>query len=52
VLWKAQEISQFGGMGDYPGYGEIAVELSGLASFYLGRRPAWRNQAAKAKKQT
>jgi hypothetical protein len=52
VLWKAQEISQFGGMGDYPGYGEIEVELSGLASFYLGRRPAWRNQAAKAKKQT
>jgi hypothetical protein len=48
VLWEAQEISQFGGMGDYPGYGEIAVELSGLATFYIDRRRAWLNQAAKA----
>jgi hypothetical protein len=35
-----------------PGHGQIEVELSGLASFYLERRQAFRNQAAKAQQQT
>jgi hypothetical protein len=34
VLWKTQEISQFG-MDDDPSHGEIEVEFGGLASFYL-----------------
>jgi len=34
VLWKTQEISQFG-MDDEPSHGEIEVEFGGLASFYL-----------------
>jgi hypothetical protein len=53
VLWEAQEISQFGGMGDYPGYGQIAVELSGLASFYLSVRQSWTAtpEAAKWRKE-
>jgi hypothetical protein len=45
VLWKTQEISQYG---LEPDYGEIEVELNGLASFYLDRRQALRNQAANA----
>jgi hypothetical protein len=34
VLWKTQEISQFG-MDDEPSHGEIEVEFGGLASYYL-----------------
>ena len=51
ILWETQEISDLGGENE-PGYGQIEVELRGLASFYLARRQPWRNQAAKAKKQT
>jgi hypothetical protein len=51
VLWKTQEISEFGTEDD-PGYGEIEVALEGLASFYLEGRQAFRNQAAKAQQQT
>jgi hypothetical protein len=47
VLWKTQEISQFGG-DDEPSHGEIEVELEGLASFYLRRREALRRQTAAA----
>jgi hypothetical protein len=49
VLWGTQEISQYG---LEPDYGEIEVELDGLASFYLERRQAFRNQASKAQQQT
>jgi hypothetical protein len=52
VLWKTQEISQYG-FEDEPGYGEIEVELSGLASFNDWRqRQALRDLVAKAKQQT
>jgi len=51
VLWETQEISQYG-FENEPGHGQIEVELSGLASFYLERRQAFRNQAAKAQQQT
>jgi hypothetical protein len=51
VLWKTQEISQFGTEDD-PGYGKIEVESKGLASSYLKGRQAFRNQAAKAKQQS
>jgi hypothetical protein len=51
VLWKTQEVSQYG-FENEPGHGEIEVELSGLASFYLERRQDFRNQAAKAQQQT
>jgi hypothetical protein len=44
VLWETQEISQFG-MENQPGHGEINLVLSGLASFYIDRRQAFRNQA-------
>jgi hypothetical protein len=44
VLWKTQEISQFG-MNDEPSHGEIEVEFGGLASFYLRRRQAWRKKS-------
>jgi hypothetical protein len=47
VLWGTQEISEFGSENE-PGHGEIEVELNGLASFYLERRQALRDQAAKA----
>jgi hypothetical protein len=47
VLWETQEVSQYG-FENEPGHGQIEVELSGLASFYLERRQAFRNQAAKA----
>jgi hypothetical protein len=50
VLWKTQEISEFG-MDDEPSHGEIEVELEGLANFYFDRREALRRQAAKAKQQ-
>jgi hypothetical protein len=52
VLWKTQRISQFGL--DESGYGQITVELNGLASSYLEgsrRWQAFRNQAAKAGQQ-
>jgi hypothetical protein len=44
VLWHTQEISQYG---LEPSYGEIEVELDGVASFYLEQ--AWRNQAGQTK---
>jgi hypothetical protein len=47
VLWEKQEISQFGGENE-PGYGRIEVQLEGRATFYVKRRQALRNQAAKA----
>jgi hypothetical protein len=53
VLWKTQQISKFGL--DESGYGQITVELKGLASSYLEgsrRWQAFRNQAAKAQQQT
>jgi hypothetical protein len=50
VLWGTQEISQYGFEND-PGHGEIEVQLSGMATFYLERRQGLRNQAAKAKQQ-
>ena len=43
VLWKTQEISQFG-MDDEPSHGEIEVEFGGLASFYLRQREVWRKK--------
>jgi len=46
VLWETQEISEFG-LENEPGYGRIEVQLNGLASFYLDRRQAFRNQVAK-----
>jgi hypothetical protein len=51
VLWETQEVSQYG-FENEPGHGQIEVELSGLASFSLVRRQAFRNQAAKAQQQT
>jgi len=51
VLWRTQEISQFG-MDDEPSHGEIEVKLDGLASFYFDRREAMRRQAAEAKQPT
>jgi hypothetical protein len=51
VLWETQEISEFG-FENEPGYGEIEVQFSGLATFYFRRRQALRNQAAKAQQQT
>jgi hypothetical protein len=51
VLWETQEISQYGFEND-PGYGNIEVELSGLATFYLRRRQVLRDQAAKTQQQT
>jgi hypothetical protein len=48
VLWETQEISQYG-MHNEPGYGQIEVELDGLATRYLQRRQYVRDQAAKAK---
>jgi hypothetical protein len=48
VLWKTQQISKF----DEWGYGQITVQLEGVASFYLEGRQAFRNQAAKAQQQT
>jgi hypothetical protein len=51
VLWQTQEISQYG-MENEPGYGQIEVELNGLASFYLKRREAFRRHAAEARQQT
>jgi hypothetical protein len=48
VLWGTQEISQFG---LEPDYGEIQVELTGLASFYLDNRQYVRDQVAKAGQQ-
>jgi hypothetical protein len=53
VLWKTQRISKFGL--DESGYGQITVQLKGLASSYLEgsrRWQAFRNQAAKAQQQT
>ena len=51
VVWETQEISQYG-FENEPGHGQIEVQLHGLASFYLERRQAFRNQAAKAQQQT
>jgi hypothetical protein len=53
VLWKTQRISEFGL--DESGYGQITVELKGLASSYLEGSRRWqvfRNQAVKAQQQT
>jgi hypothetical protein len=50
VLWGTQEISQYG-FENEPGYGEIEVELTGPASFYLDQREFLARQAAKAKQQ-
>jgi hypothetical protein len=47
VLWKTQQISKLGF--DESGYGQITVQLEGLASFYLEGRQLFRNQATKAK---
>jgi hypothetical protein len=47
VLWKTQEISQFG-MDDEPSHGQITVQLEGSANSYLEGRRIFRNQAAKA----
>jgi hypothetical protein len=44
VLWETQEISRYG---LEPGYGEIEVELSGLASWYIDKQ-AWRAQQRKS----
>jgi hypothetical protein len=46
LLWQTQEISQFG-MENQPGYGEVEVQLDGVAGFYFDCRQALRNQAAK-----
>jgi hypothetical protein len=51
VLWKTQEISQFG-LDDEPSHGEIEVRLQGLAIYYCERRESMRRQAAKAKQPT
>jgi hypothetical protein len=51
VLWATQEISKYGFEKD-PGYGQIEVQLSGLASYYLERRQYVRDQAANAQQQT
>jgi hypothetical protein len=37
VLWRTQEISQFG-MDDEPSHGELEMEFGGLASYYLDQR--------------
>lgn len=50
VLWETQEISQYG-MHNEPGYGQIEVQLDGLATYYLKRRQYVRDQAAKAKQE-
>ena len=50
VLWKTQQISELGF--DEWGYGQITVELKGLASSYLEGSKRFRNQAAKAQQQT
>src|SRR4029077_7770631 len=50
VLWKTQQISKLGF--DEWGYGQIAVQLKGSASFYLEGRQIFRNQVAKAQQQT
>jgi hypothetical protein len=53
VLWKTQRISEFGL--DESGYGQITVELKGLASSYLEGSRRWqalRNQTAKTQQQT
>jgi hypothetical protein len=47
VLWKTQEISQFG-MDDEPSHGQITVQLEGSANSYLEGRRIFRNQAVKA----
>jgi hypothetical protein len=47
VLWKTQQISKLGF--DEGGYGQITVQLNGLASSYLEGRHAFRNQPAKAR---
>jgi hypothetical protein len=47
VLWQTQEISEFG-MDNEPSHGQIAVELTGSASFYLDRKEFLRKRAAKA----
>jgi hypothetical protein len=49
VLWKTQQISKL--EFDEWGYGQITVQLKGVASFYLEGRQAFRNQAAKAGQQ-
>jgi hypothetical protein len=53
VLWKTQRISNFGL--DESGYGQIAVQLKGLANSYLEGSRRWQafrsNQAAKAQQQ-
>jgi hypothetical protein len=49
VLWKTQQISKLGF--DESGYGQITVQLEGLASSYLEGKQAFRNQAAKAGQQ-
>jgi hypothetical protein len=49
VLWKTQQISKL--EFDEWGYGQITVQLKGMASFYLEGRQAFRNQAAKAGQQ-
>jgi hypothetical protein len=48
VLWQTQEISKYG-FENEPSHGEIEVRLDGLASFYLDRRQALRNQTAEAR---
>lgn len=44
VLWQTQEISQYRFQNE-PGYGQIEVQLGGLATFYMDRRRALRNRA-------
>jgi hypothetical protein len=48
VLWRTQEVSQYG---LEPDHGQIEVELSGLASFYMDRRRALRNQVPEERQQ-
>ena len=50
VLWKRRQISKFAL--DESGYGQITVELKGLASSYLEGSRRWRNKAAKTQQQT
>ena len=50
VLWKTQQISKL--EFDEWGYGQITVQLKGVASFYLESRQIFRDQAANAGQQT
>jgi hypothetical protein len=53
VVWKTQQVSRFGI--EESGWGQISVQFSGIASFYLESSRRWkafRDEAAKAKQQT